>query len=524
MKGICEMRLTKIALLAILITILFSGTKPITSQTESPTPTTTPSYTRIPPLKKVLDIFGLQYIGDNLFDYDFMTIYDDLMSASAALNLRVRQPYGEYYEFTLTSDADPTVPVYGDINRFKSNIGGKIEVPGRYRPFELYIGVGRIESYQEFPQEVWAEIDPARLFVEFGNPDKVDVVIWMSPSGYTGHIKSYWSAYGLSISYHIETIPANLVTAHGIPLCLSNQMILGAVFAIYSIPVDFEERERAYALYGNPNGVYFIERKWLSPYTFRNVNNIADFSNKVINRECLIGRSDFWFPDPPDTPAIYRPSTSTFHFPTLPSVTFGNPNDHPITGDWNGDGIDTLGVFDPLQGRFQLRNSNTPGAPDLSFLYGNPGDIPLAGHWTATATHDGVGTYRNTNGTMYLFLRNQLSTGYADLTAIVGNPGDLPIVGDWNGDGVDTVGLYRPDSTTFYLFNRNAPDMQPEVIFTLSGGVPIAGRWTGSGGAGVGFFADGVFSLKDTPASGAFDRTVNFGETGDLPLAGRWSP
>jgi hypothetical protein len=234
--------------------------------------------------------------------------------------------------------------------------------------------------------------------------------------------------------------------------------------------------------------------------------------------------SPLWIPNP-DTPAIYRPATSTFHFPTLPAVTFGNPNDHPITGDWDGDGIDTLGVFDPLQGRFQLRNSNTPGAPDLSFLYGNPGDIPLAGHWTATATHDGVGTYRNTNGTMYLFLMNQLSTGYADLTAIVGNPGDLPIVGDWNGDGVDTVGLYRPDSTTFYLFNRNAPDMQPEVIFTLSGGVPLAGRWTGSGGAaGVGFFADGVFSLKDTLESGAFDRTVNFGETGDLPLAGRWSP
>jgi WD40 repeat protein len=226
----------------------------------------------------------------------------------------------------------------------------------------------------------------------------------------------------------------------------------------------------------------------------------------------------------PDTPAIYRPSTTTFHFPTLPSVTFGNPNDHPITGDWNGDGVDTLGVFDPLAGRFQLRNSNTPGAPDLSFLYGNPGDIPLAGHWTATALHDGVGTYRNTNGTMYLFLRNQLTTGYADLTAIVGNPGDLPIVGDWNGDGVDTVGLYRPVSTTFYLFNRNAPDMEVETQFTLSGGVPIAGRWTGSGGAGVGFFADGVFSLKDTPESGAFDRTVNFGETGDLPLAGRWSP
>jgi hypothetical protein len=294
-----------------------------------------------------------------------------------------------------------------------------------------------------------------------------------------------------------------------------------AVSAPDNRDVDYSEKVYSGEIRLSPDGKAFALRATYGPGSAIRVFYPGGFITVIQPYRQVT--SPLWIPNP-DTPAIYRPATSTFHFPTLPAVTFGNPNDHPITGDWDGDGIDTLGVFDPLQGRFQLRNSNTPGAPDLSFLYGNPGDIPLAGHWTATALHDGVGTYRNTNGTMYLFLRNQLTTGYADLTAIVGNPGDLPVVGDWNGDGVDTVGLYRPDSTTFYLFNRNAPDMQPEVIFTLSGGVPIAGRWTGSGGAGVGFFADGVFSLKDTPASGAFDRTVSFGMNGDIPLTGRWSP
>ena len=48
-------------------------------------------------------------------------------------------------------------------------------------------------------------------------------------------------------------------------------------------------------------------------------------------------------------------------------------------GDWNNDGIDTIGVF--RDGIFYLRNTNTQGGADLIFAFGDTGDAPIAGDW-----------------------------------------------------------------------------------------------------------------------------------------------
>ena len=39
----------------------------------------------------------------------------------------------------------------------------------------------------------------------------------------------------------------------------------------------------------------------------------------------------------------------------------------PITGDWDGDGDDTIGIYDPSKAKFLLRNTNNTGAADISF-------------------------------------------------------------------------------------------------------------------------------------------------------------
>jgi hypothetical protein len=51
----------------------------------------------------------------------------------------------------------------------------------------------------------------------------------------------------------------------------------------------------------------------------------------------------------------------------------------PVSGDWNGDGLDTMGFFD--RGFFLLRNRNTTGPFEEAFNFGRSGDRPVAGDW-----------------------------------------------------------------------------------------------------------------------------------------------
>jgi hypothetical protein len=52
---------------------------------------------------------------------------------------------------------------------------------------------------------------------------------------------------------------------------------------------------------------------------------------------------------------------------------------------------DTAGVFDPSTAIWDLRNSNSPGAPDIApFAYGAPGWLPVAGDWDGPALAQGA--------------------------------------------------------------------------------------------------------------------------------------
>ena len=128
------------------------------------------------------------------------------------------------------------------------------------------------------------------------------------------------------------------------------------------------------------------------------------------------------------------------------TFAFGASGDLPLVGDWNGDGSDDVGVYDPETTTFLLRDSV---GNQTSVAFGNPGSWPVAGDWDG----DGVetpGVVRN--GTWYL--RNSNTSGVANVTFGYGNSGDTPVVGDWNGDGTDTPGVVR--AGMWFLRNSNS--------------------------------------------------------------------
>jgi hypothetical protein len=239
--------------------------------------------------------------------------------------------------------------------------------------------------------------------------------------------------------------------------------------------------------------------------------------------------------DKVSTLGVYNPTTSTFSLrnsntPGVPDIgvfPFGAPGWRPLAGDWDGNGTDTVGAFDPATSTFHLRNSNTAGAADVSpFVFGSAGWLPVVGDWDGNGT-DTVGAYDPATNTFYL--RNSNTPGVADVGPFVfGSAGWLPVVGDWDGNGTDTVGAFDPATYTFHLRNSNTPgaaDVGP-FVFGSAGWLPLAGDWDGNRTSTIGGYdpATSTFHLRNSNTAGVADAgMIVFGLPGSLPVSGDWN-
>jgi hypothetical protein len=196
------------------------------------------------------------------------------------------------------------------------------------------------------------------------------------------------------------------------------------------------------------------------------------------------------------------------------SFPYGDPGDQPITGDWNGDGVDTVGV---RRGNvFLLRNSNTPGPAEIAFVFGDPNDYLIIGDWDGDGI-DGVGVVRGNTW----YLRNSLTSGPADMVFNFGNPLDRPVVGKWRkGQKADAVGVVR--GNTWYLRN-NATGL---ADITFDYGDPndkvLVGDWDGDGVDTPCVVRGSTYYARNSNSSGVADVVFQYGDTGDLLLAGKW--
>jgi serine-aspartate repeat-containing protein C/D/E len=194
-------------------------------------------------------------------------------------------------------------------------------------------------------------------------------------------------------------------------------------------------------------------------------------------------------------------------------LVFGVPGGIPVSGDFNGDGLDEVGVY--LEGEWFI-------------------DLNGNGHWDAE-----------------------------DLWAKLGGRHDRPIAGDWDGDGKDDIGIFGPawpndlrainaepglpdalnartdrpknlpplpeeaaDGHRLLRLRANGPrraDLIDHVFrFGSSQDIPFAADLNGDGIASIGVFRDGHWKI-DVDGDGRFgrqDQEASYGNAGDIPVVG----
>jgi len=199
----------------------------------------------------------------------------------------------------------------------------------------------------------------------------------------------------------------------------------------------------------------------------------------------------------------------------------------PLVGDWNGDGTDTPGFYDPASNRFRLSNSTSSFTVDREFAatHWNGGRLPgsfkpLVGDWDGDGDTN-VGLYNPATNHFWL---NRLDASWARTRPeglILFRPrlpyflpqSWVPLAGDWNGSGTDTVGLYDPVGRIFYLNNR--ADGSTNAVLTIRtpfaerGWRPVTGDWNGDGRDTYGLFNQGFSAEGYAKPGRAFGPTAS---------------
>ncbi len=219
----------------------------------------------------------------------------------------------------------------------------------------------------------------------------------------------------------------------------------------------------------------------------------------------------------PGNGLLYLKNTNTTGFADV-AINYGAGGDYPITGDWDGNGTDTIGIY--RNGMFYLRNSNTLGFADIVVPFGAPGDQPVAGDWDGDGI-DTIGVYRSS--AIAFCLRNSNSAGVSDTSFLLGIPGDIGIAGDWDGDGMDTTGVFRPSNGIIFLKNANTSGFADVALnYGLSGDMPVTGDWNNDGIDTIGVYRNAQFLLRNSNTIGFADIVFALGNPGDMPIAGNW--
>ena len=208
---------------------------------------------------------------------------------------------------------------------------------------------------------------------------------------------------------------------------------------------------------------------------------------------------------------------------------YGDPGDYPFVGDWDGDGVDTPGLYRQSDGYVYLRNSNTQGIADIKFFFGDPGDVPIAGDFNGDG-FDTVSIYRPSNQTFYIINElgsNDTGLGAAEYSFMFGDPGDEPFVGDLDGDGIDEVGLHRDTTGLVYYRNTLTTGIADASFFWGDpADIVFAGNWNGDNTDTVGLLrpSDSTFYWRNTNTQGIADGSALVpGGSTDAPVVGTFT-
>ena len=223
---------------------------------------------------------------------------------------------------------------------------------------------------------------------------------------------------------------------------------------------------------------------------------------------------------------LARTSTGGYSSGASQSYQWGLPTDHPVAGDFDGDGRLDLVVYRPSDGGWYIRYSSAGYALNqwAYFQWGLSTDIPIAADFDGDGRSDLV-VYRPSDGGWYI---RYSSAGYAlNQWAYFqwGLATDIPVAADFDGDGRTDLAVYRPSDGGWYIRYSSAGYALNQWAYFqwgLATDKPLVADFDGDGKSDLVVYrpSDGGWYIRYSSAGYAMNQWAYFqwGLPTDIPL------
>jgi putative transposon-encoded protein len=173
--------------------------------------------------------------------------------------------------------------------------------------------------------------------------------------------------------------------------------------------------------------------------------------------------------DGKDDLGFFNPSNSTWVIERssdnqIITTQFGLPTDKPVPADYDGDGKADIAIYRPSNGQWWIKGSSNQTIQVTQF--GLSTDRPVQADYTGDGKAD-LAVWRPQTGEWFV-LRSENNSFYS---FPFGSTGDIPVPGDYDGDGRNDAAVFRPSTNVWYL-NRSTGGVQI-TQFGASGDIPI---------------------------------------------------